>query len=135
MREVHTAHRERRFVPSSVPHELPGLEDLYTMLDKRFEKDEGGDVGRNCTAAGQWTLAGTLRYLAAESTYEVMDGAQIARSTSSANIRLGLGAILGCKRLRIKFPQTPQQLKEAALGFRCGISQDVIPLTRATFRL
>ena len=73
MREVHTAHRERRFVPSSVPHELPGLEDLYTMLDKRFEKDEGGDVGRNCTAAGQWTLAGTLRYLAAESTYEVMD--------------------------------------------------------------
>ena len=55
-----------------------------------------------------------------------MDGAHIARSTSYSNIQLGLGAILGCKTLRIKFPQTPQELKEAALGFRCHSSQDVI---------
>ena len=55
-----------------------------------------------------------------------MDGAHVARSTSYANIQLGLGAILGCKRLRVKFPQTQQELKEGALGFRCRSSQDVI---------
>ena len=102
------------------------FKDLYTMLRKHLEKHDGSGVGRNGTVAGEWALAGTLRYLAGGSIYEVMDGAHIARSTAYANIQLGLGAILGCKRLRVKFPQTQQELKEAALGFRCRSSQDVI---------
>ena len=96
------------------------------MLHKRLEKDEGSGVGRNGTVAGEWAIAGTLRYLAGGSIYEEMDGAHIARSTSYANIQLGLGVILACERLRVKFPQTQQELKEAALGLRCRSSQDVI---------
>ena len=102
------------------------FKDLYTMLHKRLEKDEGSGVGRNGTVAGEWAIAGTLRYLAGGSIYEEMDGAHIARSTSYANIQLGLGVILACERLRVKFPQTQQELKEAALGLRCRSSQDVI---------
>ena len=106
------------------------FKDLYTMLRKRLEKHDGSSVGRNGIVAGEWdlewALAGTLRYLAGGIIYEVMYGAHIARSTSYANIQLGLGAIFGCKRLRVKFPQTQQELKEAALGFRCRSSQDVI---------
>ena len=45
----------------------------------------------------------------------MMGGAHIARSTSYANIQLGLGAILGCKRPRVKFPQTQQELRAAII--------------------
>ncbi|CAN0528654.1 unnamed protein product, partial [Scytosiphon promiscuus] len=62
------------------------FKDLYAMLRKRLEKDEARGLGRNGTVAGEWALAGTLRYLAGGSFYEVMDGARIARSTSYANV-------------------------------------------------
>ena len=51
------------------------FKDLYTMLRKRLEKHDGSGVGRNGSVAEEWTLAGTLRYLAGGSIYEVMDGA------------------------------------------------------------
>ena len=44
------------------------FKDLYTMLRKRLEKHEGSGAGRNGTVAGEWALAGTLRYLAGGST-------------------------------------------------------------------
>lgn len=102
------------------------FKNLYAMLRTRLEKEEDGGLGRNGTVAGEWALAGTLRWLAGGSIYEVMDGPHIARSTAYAKVRLTLEAILDCNRLRVKFPKKKEDLEKAASGFRNRSSQDVI---------
>ncbi|CAN0361243.1 unnamed protein product, partial [Laminaria digitata] len=102
------------------------FKNLYAMLRTRIENEENGGLGRNGTVAGEWALAGTLRWLAGGSIYEVMDGPHIARSTAYAKVQLTLKAILDCNRLRVKFPKKKEDIEKAALGFRNRSSQDVI---------
>lgn len=90
---------------------------LYSILPKRLENDELRGSGRSGTIAGEWSLAGTLRWLAGGSIYEAMDGPHMARSTAYAHVSATMDAILDCKRLRIRFPTTPEELADAALGF------------------
>lgn len=100
--------------------------DLYGMLRSRLEKDVGQGRGRNGIVTGEWALAGTLRWLAGGTIQEVMDGPRMARSTAYACIQSTLDAIVDCKRLRVRFPRTEEELDKAAAGFRGRSSQDVI---------
>ncbi|CAM9570221.1 unnamed protein product [Sphacelaria rigidula] len=78
------------------------------------------------TTASEWALAGTLRGLAGGSIYEVMDGPHMGKSTAYACIKYTLAAILGCRKLRVKSPRTPEELDRAALGFRGRGAVDVM---------
>ncbi|CAN0412902.1 unnamed protein product, partial [Scytosiphon promiscuus] len=99
---------------------------LYGMLRSRLEREEVKARGRNGVIAGEWALAGTLRWLAGASIYEVMDGPRIAKSTAYDMVSRTLDAINECKQLKIRFPEADDELRKVAVGFRLRSSQDVI---------
>ena len=84
--EFHTAYCAGRFVPSSLPRESKrDLKNLYQLCEAAYAPPRArrgwSTVGRNVTVAGEWTLAGALRWLAGGDIYEVIDGPRIIRST------------------------------------------------------
>ncbi|CAN0226158.1 unnamed protein product, partial [Scytosiphon promiscuus] len=102
------------------------FDELYQMLRPRLEKGLKWGTGRNGTVRGEWSLAGALRWLAGGTIEEVMMGPNVAKSTAYRMVHDGIDAIVQCKRLRIKFPQTPEELQESADGFRARSSEDVL---------
>ena len=92
---------------------------LYGMLRPRLHiPSRSRGMTRNSPIHPGMALLGCLRWLAGGSIHEVRRVVGCSRSAAFALVGAVLDAINECRRLRVRWPRTPEERWKVAAGFR-----------------